>query len=76
MSYIIPKTRGSKLTVIGAITNQKNKIYYHIGETTNIQNFFKFLIMLEDNKLIYNKLMVMDNHKAHHNKEILQYIKQ
>ena len=36
MSYILPKTRGSNVTVIGAITNHKNKIYYHIGETTNI----------------------------------------
>ena len=36
MSYILPKTRGSNVTVIGAITNQKNKIYYHIGKTTNI----------------------------------------
>ena len=32
--------------------------------------------MLEENDLIHNKLLVMDNHKAHHNKEILEYIKQ
>jgi hypothetical protein len=32
--------------------------------------------MLNENDLIQNKLLVMDNHKAHHNKEILEYIKQ
>ena len=46
MSYILPKTRGSNVTVIGAITNLKSNIFYHIGETTNIDNFFEFLKML------------------------------
>ena len=47
MSYILPKTRGSNVTIIGAITNKKTNIFYHIGETTNIENFFEFLKMLE-----------------------------
>ena len=32
-------------------------------------------MMLDGNKKILNKLLVMDNHKAHHNKEILEFIK-
>ena len=48
MSYILPKTRGSNVTVIGAITNLKSNIFYHIGETTNIDNFFEFLKMLQN----------------------------
>ena len=47
MSYILPKTRGSNVTVIGAITNVKSNIFYHIGETTNIDNFLEFLKMLQ-----------------------------
>ena len=47
MSYILQKTRGSNVTVIGAITNVKTNIFYHIGETTNIDNFFEFLNMLK-----------------------------
>ena len=47
MSYILPKTRGSNVTVIGAITNLKSNIFYHIGETTNIDNFREFLKMLQ-----------------------------
>ena len=75
MSYILPKTRGSNVTVIGAITNKKSNIFYHIGETTNIQNFLEFLEMLEEELKIEGKVLVMDNHKAHHNREILELIK-
>ena len=32
--------------------------------------------MLNENKLINIKLLVMDNHKAHHKKEIIYYINQ
>ena len=71
MSYILPKTRGSNVTIIGALANKKSNIFYHIGETTNIENFFEFLEMLEEEFKISNKVSVMDNHKAHHNREIL-----
>ena len=47
MSYTLPKTRGSNVTVIVAISNKELRIYYKIGETTNINNFFEFLIMLD-----------------------------
>ena len=66
MSYILPKTRGSNVTVIGAITNLKSNIFYHIGETTNIDNFFEFFEMLERELKLKNKVLVMDNHKTHH----------
>ena len=75
MSYTLQKTRGSNVAVIGAISNKESRIYYKIGETTNIDNFFEFLMMLNENKKINNKLLVMDNHKAYHNKEIIEYIK-
>ena len=75
MSYILPKTRGSNVTIIGAITNKKTNIFYHIGETTNIENFFEFLDMLESELNLNDKVLVIDNHKAHHNREILQFIK-
>ena len=74
MSYILPKTRGSNITIIGTITNKKSNIFYHIGETTNIDNFFEFLKMLESELNLNDKVLVMDNHKAHHNRDILNYI--
>jgi hypothetical protein len=42
MVYTLPKKRSSNVTVIGAITNQRNKIYFKVTNTTNTENVLSF----------------------------------
>ena len=36
MVYTLPQKRDSNVTIIGAITSKRNKIYFTITNTTNI----------------------------------------
>ena len=48
MSYVLPKQRGSNVTIIGAITNMRDKIFFHVGNTTNIVNVMAFFEYLDN----------------------------
>ena len=42
MVYSLPQKRGSNVTIIGAITNRREEIYYKIANTTNTENVLAF----------------------------------
>ena len=42
MSYYLPMKRMQNMTIIGAITSNKNKMYYRICDKTNLYNVDKF----------------------------------
>ena len=74
MNYDLPKERGSNLTIIGAITSKKDKIYHEIYNSTNIDNFKDFLIKLDNEIELKDKVIVLDNHRAHHSNIITNFI--
>jgi len=66
MTYDLPKERGSNMTIIGAITSINFQIYQQLYNTTNIENVKDFLINLNEKINLKDKVIVMDNHRAHH----------
>ena len=64
----IPRTsRGSALTILGALTNfTKPKFFYTIGPTTNTETVLDFLEEFEDSlteeQIVMEKYIVLDSH--------------
>ena len=74
MVYKLPKHRGTNMTIIGAITNKSNKIYYNVTYKTCTLTVMDFFRYLKRQFNFRNKVFVMDNHKSHHSKIILNFI--
>jgi len=74
MAYTLPKVRGSNVTIIGAITSLSEKIFYHIGETTNKDEVNAFFDKMDSQIGLKDKVIVMDNHPAHHSHLIREYL--
>ncbi len=75
MAFTLPKQRGSNITIIGAITNLRNKIFFTITSTTNTENVVAFFSHLNKEIGLNDKVIVMDNHAAHHSKVVEAFIK-
>ena len=58
------------MTIIGAITSNKNKMYYRICDKTNLVNVEKFFRKLNREINLQDKVIVIDNHASHHSKFI------
>jgi len=74
MVYTLPKKRDSNVTIIGAITNKRNKIYFTISNSTNKENVLAFFSHLNKEIGLKNKVIIMDNHPAHHSKVVSNFI--
>ena len=74
MVYSLPKKRGSNVTIIGAISNRHNKIYYNITDNTSTLTVLEFFRYLKKNMILKDKIIVMDNHPAHHSKLVTDFI--
>jgi hypothetical protein len=48
MTYTLPKKRFSNVTILGAISNIRDRIFFHVGETTNILNVKELFKMIEE----------------------------
>ena len=64
------------MTIIGAITSNKNKMYYRICDKTNLYSVDKFFRKLHQEINLQDKVIVMDNHAAHHSKFITEFIEE
>ena len=47
MVYSLPNKKGSNVTIIGAITNKQNKIYFNITNNTSTLTVLEFYRYLE-----------------------------
>ena len=67
--YSVPSTRGIGTTVIGGITTTGNFHYSitHNTSTDTVEDWFKLLANKEN---LDGAVLVMDNHAAHHTKEV------
>ena len=74
MVYSLPNKTGSNVTIIGAITNKQNKIYYNITNNTSTLTVLEFYRYLEKKIKLKNKIIIMDNHPAHHSKLVTEFI--
>ena len=50
-------------------------IYHHVTNTTNIETVSEFFKKMSKKVELYNKVIVMDNHAAHHSKVVEAFIK-
>ena len=62
------------MTIIGAITNMRNRIYSTVNNTTNTENVLAFFSHLNKEIGLRDKVIVMDNHAAHHSKVVEFFI--
>ena len=74
MAYTLPNQRGSNVTIIGAISNLRSRIFFKITSTTNTENVLAFFSDLNKDIGLANKVIVMDNHAAHHSKAVTNFI--
>jgi transposase len=74
MVHSLPKNRGSNITIIGAISNQRDQIYSKIANTTNTENVLAFFSNLNSKIKLKDKIIVMDNHASHHSNQVLAYL--
>lgn len=66
LKVIINPFRGSNLTVIGAITNYRGRLFYHIADKTDSNFVVEFLKKYEkDFERMVNPVIIMDRHRAH-----------
>ena len=64
------------MTIIGAITNLRNRIYFTIANTTNTENVLAFYAHLHQEIDLRDKVIVMDNHAAHHSNVVESFIEE
>ena len=74
MVYSLPNKRGLNVTIIGAITNMKTQIFYNITNNTSTLTVLEFYRYLNKKIKLRNKVIIMDNHPAHHAKLVTEFI--
>ena len=74
MVYSLPNKRGSNVTIIGAITNKKQQIFYNITNNTSTLTVLEFYRYLNQEIKLKDKVIIMDNHPAHHAKLVTEFI--
>ena len=74
MVYSLPNKRGSNVTIIGAINNKKQQIYYNITNNTSTLTVLEYFRYLNKKIKLKNKVIIMDNHPAHHAKLVTEFI--
>jgi len=62
------------VTIIGAISNKRDQIFKKIANTTNTENVLAFFSNLNSKIGLRDKVMVMDNHAAHHSNQVTAYL--
>ena len=70
---ILPKTRGKSKTIIGIITNQRKDLDYKVIESTNMVEVLEYLKTFNFKR---GSILVMDNHRSHHSKIVMAYLKE
>ena len=74
MVYTLPKKRCSNVPITGAISNVRNKIYFKISDKTNTLNVMDFFKYLNQEINLRDKVIIMDNHPAHHSNVVKTFI--
>ena len=72
--YTIPKSRGSSITLTGAISNY-GRFFYRFSPTTDKESTMEFLKWMRDHTSLRNKVIYMDLHPAHKSKEVWELLK-
>ena len=52
----------------------KDKIYFNISDKTNTLNVMEFFQYLNQEINLRDKIIIMDNHPAHHSKLVTEFI--
>ena len=59
------------MTILGAMTNQL--FYFRLADGTNSQTVGQFFSAMADKHSLSGSVIIMDNHRAHYNKEVLDF---
>jgi transposase len=74
IKVIVPQDRGSSVTVLGAISNKRPKLFHRLGHNTSEETVMEFFTAMAP-ELDEDAVIVMDNHAAHHAIRVKEYLR-
>ncbi len=72
---MLPCKKRKSYTIIGSISNERNRVITSVIDSTNKKQVLKYLGKLREGMVNPKRtLIVMDNHCSHHSKVVTKYL--
>ena len=68
------KNKENNITIIGAISVQSNIVFSSVKYSTNIETVHDFYKRYRTSEKLFDKVIVMDNHRAHWSEKIQEFL--